>query len=202
MTRFACLLLLMWCAASCGADVVGDDDPWNLGEGPPTEEPEPEPQPEPEPERDLHARFQGRWIVHDNIPRGGITADVFDFEPDGTLTLIERYDSASFVVTCEPGSQECLWAEGTVRCDFGATWSSQGPERLFIQGECNDGVPREIAFTFPADATTNASFPGTTVTLFSVGGEETGWATGGFLGPLDALHFERCGPDVFPCMLP
>ena len=218
----ALALTLAMGAWAC-SDQVDTPDPWDLDalespddpepdprpepepEPEPIPEPEPEPEPEPGPEPGQDPRFVGVWTVHDNVPRGGITADIFSFEPDGALVLLEQYTPAGVVVQCSLGDppERCSpWDDDVLTCTFGTRWESLGPEVLRIEGECTDGAIRMIEMAFPSEDT-DATSTGFEAKLLSVDGDADGWVTQTFAGPGTSLYFAPCVEgDPRRCFLP
>ena len=202
--RVALLSLSLLLGVAC-SDRIDTAEPWELDELEP--EPEPEPQPEPEPEPRFDDRFVGTWLVHDNVPRGGITADIYRFAEDGTLELIDQYDPAGVVVACPTGlpADECTRIENSLSCRFGQRWESEGSEVLRIEGECSDGTARMIELSFPESVLTNSVTPGTEAELVSVDGDPDSWVARTFAGAGRGFFFERClddGPGPGSCTLP
>ena len=144
-------------------------------------------------------------MVHDDVPRGGITADVYRFVEGGELELVDRYDPAGVVVYCDPDEppQACSrWGEG-LRCDFGERWESSGAETLRIEGACSDGVTRLIELAFPTSEEGSTTNPGLEAKLVSVDGASSGWFASTFDGPGSSFFFVRCTEGALNgCWLP
>lgn len=195
-TPLASLLMLM--ITACGEDATppaADGTPWTLREPAQTTAPAP----------GAHdARFVGRWVVHDNVPRGGITADIYTFGAGGEVVREARFDAASVLVQCAPNANTRSCREAPrVRCDFGSSWRSQGPLLLFITLACEDGQTREALLTWPApEAATDAVWPGTYATLLRVDDVALGWRSATFLGLGEGFMFMRCDDDPARCPLP
>jgi len=216
------VLIAMLAAAStgCGEDALFGAEPFDFGADErdassttpvdPPEEPimvPPKPEPEPEPEPGFSERFVGDWVVHDNVARGGITADIYRFHEDGRLERLMRYDPASIAVRCEdPDPMTCnRWGEEVLTCDFGGRWESVGETTLRIEGACSDEVSRQLVFEVPArdpDTEEDAPWPGIRLELVSVGDESVDplWALS-FVGPAASLFFDRCDGSGL-CMTP
>ena len=176
----------------------------------PAEEMGPAPDQRP-PARDMapEFEFEGRWIVHDNVPRGGITADIYQFHEDGRLELLRQYDPAGVIRYCpefDPEDpQSCpLWAEeddAPPSCKFSASWSSPAPGWLVLGSSCTDGLEREIELRFE-DFPTSYELPGAPAELMRVGDNEQGWIYLNFAGERGSPYFARCDPRVDFCPTP
>jgi hypothetical protein len=107
----------------------------------------------------FHALYEASW---------------YRFDDDGVL---------GHEGTCTVGSPAVGFETGFVRgqgdlvCTFGERWSSPDHETLLIEGECSDGLVRDIELGFPADSAANSQGGQTQVEVLSVGGDE-GWEHG------------------------
>ena len=121
-------------------------------------------------------RFVGLWIVEQPF-HALYEATWYDFRADGTLITghttpesctphLERHCVTGSVGNCK--TQTCT-PETT--CVFGEAWHSLDDATLVIDGECSDGVAREIVLGFTTDAAANTG--GAQVDVVEVGGEPT-----------------------------
>jgi hypothetical protein len=86
-----------------------------------------------------HPHFVGLWRV-DQPTHALYEATLYDFQPDGELIVVKTFTL---------GGYEDDYVTGTVArldvvCRFGSRWHSLSDQHLIIQGDCLDGVRREI----------------------------------------------------------
>lgn len=204
--RFVICGLLGLLGLGCGSDDLRQDKPWQFSDldermpAPTNNQPMPmdNNKPDPiEPKDDLDMRFVGQWQVHDNVPRGGITSDLYMFHEDGRLELLDQATPAGIVWQCEQ-EQDCMRGLIETQCVFGSKWWSRGPFKLFIEGECTDGQTRSIELVFPEKTPEDGRVPGIEVRLISVGNDISGWSAASFNGPARAFYFIDCSVSMCP----
>ncbi|NIS79818.1 MAG: hypothetical protein GTO14_06340 [Anaerolineales bacterium] len=141
--------------------------------------------------------FVGRWII-DQPFHALYEASVYDFKPDGTIELIESVtlgvDSVDFVTgTVARPNHDCPLdgvCSGDPTCRFGDQWRSLSERRLAIQGNCTDGISREIVLDLTASTAWQETFD---VDIIRVG-DEAGWIHPGF-----NWSWRKC--ELEPCVL-
>ena len=124
-------------------------------------------------------RFVGDWDVSFNTNRDSTGS--FTLTTAGDLVILRRGQGTPLEAIAERSGSK-------VTCAVGSRWHSAGASVLvFESASCSDGTARDVAVSFPADASMNASYE-LRVEVSSVGGE-TGWRATDFNGPW-VLH--RC----------
>lgn len=106
-------------------------------------------------------RFLGTWLV-DQPFHAGYEASFYELDASGRLThLFTDIAGGGLAGELEVGlvaiEEPCPSAVcPRVVCRFGETWRSDGSETLIVDGECDDGVARDIELTFEGPRAGNA----------------------------------------------
>ncbi|MBL4635105.1 MAG: hypothetical protein JKY56_14630 [Kofleriaceae bacterium] len=150
-TALVLSLLANGALAACGSSPMNNSDP----------------KPDATSQSENDERFVGDWLL-DQPYHATYEATAYRFSLDGT---------ASVLGSCNLSGREPGYVTGTVEtenvhCQFGNSWSSDGPGALIIGGDCNDEQDRAIELLFQSDASTNSQ--GAQVVIGTVGGEP-GW---------------------------
>ncbi len=147
------------------------------------------------------ARFVGLWAVEQPF-HAAYEVTYYDFQADGTLVVgsswpsdcsghLENHCVTGSVANCVP-EPDTMWCETERTCVFGESWRSEDDQTLVIEGQCSDGVARDIVLEFNSDSSQNASF-GAGATLLTVDGE-SGWAHNSW-----EWAFRKCPDDDSQC---
>ncbi len=126
------------------------------------------------------ARFTGLWAVEQPF-HALYEVTHYDFQADGTLVTLASWPgdcSGHLSQHCVTGSvANCVPDQNTWRCEsgltclFGDRWHSLDHQTLVIEGECSDGVVRDIVLGFSPDASGNAAY-GAEAVLETVDGDD------------------------------
>ncbi len=122
------------------------------------------------------------WIV-DQPFHAGYEATVYEFDSVGIVRALDACDLSGLGDDYVTGTVE---SESGIRCEFGGSWQSNGPDQLVVSGDCDDDRERAIALRFDSDTSRNTE--GTSVIVDSVAGE-SGWEHRDF-----AWQWTRCPP--------
>lgn len=147
------------------------------------------------------ARFVGLWAVEQPY-HAAYEVTRYDFQATGALVVLDSWPdgcSGHLSEHCVTGSvSDCVaepdnvWCEAERTCVFGDRWHSEDDQTLVIEGQCTDGISRDIVLHFGNDPSQNAE-SGADVTLLTVDGQ-TGWSHNGW-----EWAFRKCQDDGSEC---